>query len=180
MVRGGSVMSSESDIRSASRKEINYYDNAQPFTSKTMGLRLVLVSQAITSTDRVKLLEKNWSTLGDDKTGAESSKSGSNDTAKALGSLASGVEDGELKKKLKDLENQLRASNQQQQEERAQSIRASLNLGSFSVPNYRTMVVSLTSSITIMSCCAKIKTAAMPTVPSAKISWRNKPIVYSS
>lgn len=131
VVRGDSVMSSETDIRSASRKEINYYDNAQPFTSKTMGLRLVLVSQAITSTDRVKLLEKNWSTLGDDKTGAESSKSGSNDTAKALGSLASGVEDGELKKKLKDLENQLRASNQQQQEERAQSIRASLNLGSF-------------------------------------------------
>ena len=86
MVRGGSVMSSETDIRSASRKEINYYDNAQPFTSKTMGLRLVLVSRAITSTDRVKLLEKNWSTLGDDKTGAESSKSGSNDTAKALGS----------------------------------------------------------------------------------------------
>ena len=36
-----------------------------------------------------------------------------------------------LKQKLKDLENQLRASNQKQQEERDQSIRASLNLGSF-------------------------------------------------
>ena len=123
-------MSSESDIRSASRKEINYYDNAQPLPVKQWACGWCWFP-AITSTDRVKLLEKNWSTLGDDKTGAESSKSGSNDTAKALGSPASGVEDGELKKKLKDLENQLRASNQQQQEERAQSIRASLNLGSF-------------------------------------------------
>ena len=36
-----------------------------------------------------------------------------------------------MKNKHKDLENPLRASNQLQQEERAQSIRASLNLGSF-------------------------------------------------
>src|SRR5690606_41024237 len=43
----------------------------------------------------------------------------------------SNVGDAGLKQKLKDLENQLRASNQKQQEEREQSIRASLNLGSF-------------------------------------------------
>lgn len=131
VVRGGSVISNESEIRSATRKEINYYDEAHPFTSKTTGLRLVLVSPTITSTDRVKQLEKNWATLGADKPGIDKSKDAPTDTAKALGSLASGVEDTELKKKLKDLENQLRASNQQQQEERAQSIRASLNLGSF-------------------------------------------------
>ncbi|WP_333495252.1 formylglycine-generating enzyme family protein [Kluyvera sp. CHPC 1.251] len=131
VVRGGSVMSNESEIRSAARKEINYYDGAQPSTGKTTGLRLVLVSQTITSPARVKALQKEWSTLGEENKGAEKNKDESKDTAKALGSLASGVEDAGLKKKLKDLENQLRASNQQQQEERAQSIRASLNLGSF-------------------------------------------------
>lgn len=86
MVRGGSVISNESEIRSATRKEINYYDEAHPFTSKTTGLRLVLVSPTITSTDRVKQLEKNWATLGTDKQGIDKSKDVPTDTAKALGS----------------------------------------------------------------------------------------------
>ncbi|ARD39353.1 SUMF1/EgtB/PvdO family nonheme iron enzyme [Edwardsiella ictaluri] len=131
VVRGGSVASNESEIRSAARKEINYYNDTHPFISKTTGLRLVLVSTAITSTNRVKQLEKSWARLGEDNSNADKTTNESKDTVKALGSLASGVDDAELKKKLKVLENQLRASNQQQQEERAQSIRASLNLGSF-------------------------------------------------
>ncbi|MGL5304258.1 MAG: hypothetical protein ACRC9M_11785, partial [Aeromonas sp.] len=53
------------------------------------------------------------------------------DTASELSTLASGVDDEGLKQKLKTLESQLRASNQKQQEDRAQSIRASLNLGAF-------------------------------------------------
>ncbi len=131
VVRGGSFQSNPGDIRSATRKEVNYYDNATPSTSKTTGLRLVLVAPTITSTDKVKQLEKSWETLGAENQSGEKTKDEGKDTAKALGSLASGVDDAALKQKLKDLENQLRASNQKQQEERAQSIRASLNLGSF-------------------------------------------------
>ncbi len=41
------------------------------------------------------------------------------------------MEDEALKNQLKTVENQLRASNQQQQEARDQAIRASLNLGAF-------------------------------------------------
>ena len=48
-----------------------------------------------------------------------------------LNTLAQGVEDKALKEKLQTLENQLRASNQQQEETRDQAIRASLNLGAF-------------------------------------------------
>lgn len=131
VVRGGNYQSNQSEIRSAARKEVNYYDNANPFTSKTTGLRLVLVAPTITSTAKVKQLEKSWEKLGADNSVVDTKKDESKDTAKALGSLASGVDDAALKQKLKELENQLRASNQKQQEERAQSIRASLNLGSF-------------------------------------------------
>ncbi|WP_437609528.1 formylglycine-generating enzyme family protein [Erwinia sp. V71] len=131
VVRGGSFQSGPSEIRSATRKERNYYDNATPFVSKATGLRLVLIAPAITSTNRVKQLEKSWETLGAENQNSDKKQDESNDTAKALGSLASGVGDTALKQKLKELENQLRASNQKQQEERAQSIRASLNLGSF-------------------------------------------------
>lgn len=131
VVRGGSILSGPAEIRSAARKEENYYHQATPFTSKTTGLRLVLVAPAITSTDKVKQLEKSWETLGAENPASEKKTAETKDTAKALGSLASDVNDAALKQKLKDLENQLRASNQKQQEERDQSIRASLNLGSF-------------------------------------------------
>ncbi|MBU9834624.1 SUMF1/EgtB/PvdO family nonheme iron enzyme [Rahnella sp. L72c] len=131
VVRGGSILSGPEEIRSAARKEVNYYDQATPFTSKTTGLRLVLVAPTITSTNKVKLLEKSWETLGAENQGNEKKTDEAKDTAKALGNLASDVNDAALKQKLKNLENQLRASNQKQQEERDQSIRASLNLGSF-------------------------------------------------
>lgn len=131
VVRGGNILSGPAEIRSAARKEVNYYDQATPFTSKTTGLRLVLVAPTITSTDKVKQLEKSWQTLGAENQANEKKTDETKDTAKALGNLASNVDDDALKQKLKDLENQLRASNQKQQEERVQSIRASLNLGSF-------------------------------------------------
>jgi len=131
VVRGGSILSGPDEIRSAARKEVNYYDQATPFTSKTTGLRLVLVAPTITSTNKVKQLEKSWENLGAANQANEKNSDETKDTAKALGTLASDVNDAALKQKLKDLENQLRASNQKQQEERDQSIRASLNLGSF-------------------------------------------------
>lgn len=131
VARGGNILSGPTEIRSAARKEVNYYDQAIPFTSKTTGLRLVLVAPTITSTDKVKQLEKSWETLGAENQNNVKKADETKDTAKALGNLASNVGDAGLKQKLKDLENQLRASNQKQQEEREQSIRASLNLGSF-------------------------------------------------
>lgn len=131
VVRGGNILSGPEEIRSAVRKEVNYYDKAAPFSSKTTGLRLVLVAPTITSTNKVKQLEKSWESLGAENQPDEKKADDAKDTAKALGNLASNVDDAGLKQKLKDLENQLRASNQQQQDERDQSIRASLNLGSF-------------------------------------------------
>ena len=129
VVRGGNYLTEESSIRSSARKEVNYYDDDHQFTSKTTGLRLALVSPTMTSTNRVKDIEKSWKNLGSSK--VDSADNATKDTAKELGSLASDVSDAKLKAKLKDLESQLRASNQKQQEERGQSIRASLNLGAF-------------------------------------------------
>jgi hypothetical protein len=129
IVRGGNYLTEESAIRSAARKEVNYYDDDHQFTSKTTGMRLALVSPTMTSTSRVKAIEASWNNLGSSK--VDAAEKVTKDTAKELGSLASDVSDSKLKNKLKDLESQLRASNQKQQEEREQSIRASLNLGAF-------------------------------------------------
>ncbi|MDZ7279156.1 formylglycine-generating enzyme family protein [Pantoea eucrina] len=131
VVRGGNFLSGPTEIRSATRKEVNYYDQTAPSISKTTGIRLVLVAPTLTSTDKVKQLEKSWENLGAASPAAATKADDAKDTVKALGSLASNVDDAALKQQLKNLENQLRASNQKQQEERDQSIRASLNLGSF-------------------------------------------------
>ncbi len=128
VVRGGNYLTSESDLRTSLRQEEPYYNAEGAVAKKTNGLRLAMVSPTLTSRDRVKTIEKSWSNLGSDQPAAESKQKG---TVKALEELASNVEDEALKNQLKTVENQLRASNQQQQEARDQAIRASLNLGAF-------------------------------------------------
>lgn len=129
VVRGGDYRTATADIRSALRKERNYYDAKAPAVSKTTGFRLALASSTLTSRERVSSIETSWKKLGTGN--GDVGQSNDKNTAQALGTLASTVEDEALKEKLKALENQLRASNQQQEESRDQAIRASLNLGAF-------------------------------------------------
>ncbi|MBX8519040.1 formylglycine-generating enzyme family protein [Pseudomonas cichorii] len=129
VVRGGDYRTAQGELRSALRKERNYYEDKTAATSKTTGLRLALVSSTLTSRERVSSIESSWKKLG---TGSGEAAQGNDKNAvQALGTLASGVADEALKEQLKTLENQLRASNQQQEETRDQAIRASLNLGAF-------------------------------------------------
>lgn len=129
VVRGGDYRTAQGELRNSLRKERNYYDAKAPTTSKTTGLRLALASSTLTSRDRVSSIESSWKKLG---IGSDDGSQGNDKSAvQALGTLASGVADEALKDKLKALENQLRASNQQQEETRDQAIRASLNLGAF-------------------------------------------------
>lgn len=129
VVRGGNYLTPQADLRTALRKEEPYYNADGQVKNKTTGLRLVLVSPTLTSRERVGSIEKSWKKLG---TGAQQGDASQDKgTVQELNNLASAVEDKALKEKLQALENQLRASNQQQEETRDQAIRASLNLGAF-------------------------------------------------
>lgn len=128
VVRGGNYLTAQADLRTALRKEEPYYNADGQVKNKTTGLRLVMVSPTLTSRERVASIESSWKKLG---TGSKETESADKGTVQSLNSLASGVEDKALKEKLQALENQLRASNQQQEETRDQAIRASLNLGAF-------------------------------------------------
>lgn len=128
VVRGGNFLTAEGQLRTALRQEEPYYNAEGPVAKKTNGMRLALVSPTLTSRERVSSIEKSWSKLGSDQPSVDPKEKG---TVKALEDLASNVEDQGLKDQLKTVENQLRASNQQQQEARDQAIRASLNLGAF-------------------------------------------------
>ena len=128
VVRGGNYLTAEGELRTALREEEPYYNAEGPVISKTTGMRLVLVSPTMTSRERVSSIESSWKKLGGDEPTGHAKDKG---TVKALEDLASKVDDQGLKDQLKTVENQLRASNQQQQEARDQAIRASLNLGAF-------------------------------------------------
>lgn len=129
VVRGGSYLTPSAEIRTSLRQEDPYYNAEGQMKGKTTGFRLVMVSQTLTSRDRVKAIESSWKTLG---TGNEEPAQGDGKgTVQALNSLASSVDDKALKEKLQALESQLRAANLLQEENRDQAIRASLNLGAF-------------------------------------------------
>lgn len=126
IVRGGNYLTKQEDIRSANRREESYYSETGEQSNKTTGFRLVLTAPILTSRERVSSIGESWKKLG-----SGTDTDGSQDTTSELVKIAANIEDKVLKDKLKNVESQLRASNQQQEEARNQAIRASLNLGAF-------------------------------------------------
>lgn len=129
VVRGGSYVTTQGDIRSALRGEEPYYSESGENVSKTTGVRLVMVSTTLTSRDRVKEIEKEWQALGSEqKTDA---KGKAPDSLQNLNALSAKVQDDGLKKELEKLRAELRANGQLRDEQRDQAIRTSLQLGAF-------------------------------------------------
>lgn len=126
IVRGGNFLSQQDAITSTNRREEAYYSETGEQSNKATGFRLVLTAPILTSRERVAKISESWKQLG-----SGSALDGSENTTSELVKIAAAVEDKALKEQLKDIENQLRASNQQQEEARNQAIRASLNLGAF-------------------------------------------------
>lgn len=129
VVRGGSYVTTQGDIRSALRGEEPYYSESGENVSKTTGVRLVMVSTTLTSRDRVKEIEKEWQALGSEqKTDA---KGKAPDSLQNLNAFSAKVQDDGLKKELEKLRAELRANGQLRDEQRDQAIRTSLQLGAF-------------------------------------------------
>ncbi len=125
IVRGGNYLTPESDIRTAWRVEQPYYRDGRQNRISTTGMRVVLVAPAITSNDRMRELQANWVSRGS----AADAEAGS--AADRLDKLALGATDSEVQQELQRALQELRISNQLQQEQRARAIRSSLNFGAF-------------------------------------------------
>ena len=129
VVRGGSFLTTQGDIRTSLRDEAPYYSDAAENATKAIGMRLVLVSPTLTSRDRIKEIEKEWKALGAEKKPA--SKAETADSLQNLNAISAKVQDDVLKKQLDQLRGELRANNQLRDEQRDQAIRTSLQLGAF-------------------------------------------------
>ena len=125
IVRGGNYLTPESDIRSAWRVEQPYYRDARQNRLSTTGMRLVMVAPAITSNERMRQLQANWVARG------SAADAGSQSAAQRLDQIALGTTDSELQQELRRALEELRVSNQLQQEQRQRAIRSSLNFGAF-------------------------------------------------
>ncbi|MCG8312006.1 MAG: formylglycine-generating enzyme family protein [Pseudomonadales bacterium] len=125
VVRGGNYLTPLSEIRTSLRQEKSYYQEQNMNTSKTMGFRLVMVANSLTSRDRVLAIEKDWQSLG-----VAPVAQGPN-PMKDLADMQSDVKDQGLQKKLKKLEAELRANAQTRDEQMKRAIRSNLRLGAF-------------------------------------------------
>ncbi len=126
VIRGSNILSPQAELRTSARKEAPHYRNREQSQNKHTGTRFVLVTSTLTSRDRILDIENAWQKLGMGTT-----HEGSAEPVQALQKISAGLQDETLKKQLKELENELRSSNEKQTEARNQAILASLNLGAF-------------------------------------------------
>jgi len=129
VVRGGSFLTPQGDIRTSLRGEEPYYAGKDENANKTIGMRFVLVSPTLTSRDRIKEIEKEWQSLGSEKKNA--AQKTPTDSLQNLNAISEKVQDDGLKKQLEQLRSELRANNQLRDEQRDQAVRTSLQLGAF-------------------------------------------------
>jgi len=127
VVRGGTFLTPQGDLRSALRAEEPYYTNTGPNENKTIGLRLAMVTPTLTSRDRIKEIEQEWKGLGTDKGKTKAA----DNSLTSLNTLSSQVQDEALKKQLEKLRAEMRANSQMRDEQRDQAVRSSLQLGAF-------------------------------------------------
>ncbi|NLY27706.1 MAG: formylglycine-generating enzyme family protein [Alcaligenaceae bacterium] len=135
VVRGGNYQTKESDIRTSQRREEDFYSTSgtKPGETRraTTGVRLALVSSTLTSRERTKAIEAQWAQLGQDDSGKRDPKNKEQSALKKLDEMASSTEDKKLREQLQNLERDLRATNQQNEENRNLAIRGNLELGAF-------------------------------------------------
>lgn len=125
IVKGGNFLTPQSDIRTSWRVEQPYYRQGAQNRLPTTGLRLSLVAPATESGERLKLLQQQWLARG-----ASRDQAGE-DAAARLEKLAAGTTDAAIQQELNRARDELRISNQSQQEQRERAIRSSLQFGSF-------------------------------------------------
>lgn len=125
IVKGGNFLTPQTDIRTSWRVEQPYYRNGTQNRVPTTGLRLSLVAPVSESGDRLKELQAQWLERGSSRDPA------GEDASARLDRLVAGATDIATQQELNRVRDELRISNQLQQEQRERAIRSSLQFGSF-------------------------------------------------
>lgn len=155
VVRGGNYATAKTDIRTAYRQEIPFYQGKETRRSTTTGFRLAVVGRVITSRARLQAIDAAWAELGTapaPQTGAPAKPAASEPAAAAvpepaklsvldgpprtdpldeIETIAQGVDDAAAKQRLKLLQVAVRAGFQARDDQRDRAAKARLRLGTF-------------------------------------------------
>jgi hypothetical protein len=131
VARGGNFNTPEDEIRASWREERTYYTEAEPNRQKTGGMRLVLVSPALTSQKRTIEIEQSWAKLGAPNEQDVPSAALVNGSIERLGSLAAEMKNEKLISEVNAVKLEFKANTDELQKQRGVAIRSSLQQGAF-------------------------------------------------
>jgi hypothetical protein len=131
IARGGNFNTPEDEIRTSWREERTYYSEAEPNRQKTGGVRLVLVSPALTSQKRTTEIEQSWEKLGEVTEQDVPSAALVNGAIERLGALAAEMKNEKLIKEVAAVKLEFKANTDELNTQRGVAIRSSLQQGAF-------------------------------------------------
>lgn len=136
IVRGGSFLTPQSAMRTAYRQEALYYDGPDLRHGLATGLRLVVSTPALTSVHRIQQIRQAWGNLGMMQPQQQATVSGMAaeallDPIAEIQALAKAAADPNMKKRLANLGDVLRANLQARDEQRDRAAKAALRLGAY-------------------------------------------------
>ena len=131
VARGGNFNTPEDEIRASWREERTYYTEAEPNRQKTGGMRLVLVSPALTSQKRTTEIEQSWAKLGAPNEQDVPSAALVNGSIERLGALAAEMKNEKLISEVNAVKLEFKANTDELQAQRGVAIRSSLQQGAF-------------------------------------------------
>lgn len=135
-VRGGSFLTAQSAMRTAYRQEALYYDGPGLRHGKATGFRLVVSTPALTSLNRIQQIRQAWDRLGTMQPQQQTPVSGMGaealqDPVTEIQALTKAAADPNMKKRLANLGDVLRANLQARDEQRDRAARSALRLGAY-------------------------------------------------
>ena len=137
VVRGGSLHSSDEDLRSSLRREVPFYDDRGAVGTADTGFRVLLAAPVLTSKQRIDAVRAAWERLGSDVARPQEtppprpvlSDRPFEDPVLELTALARASGEPEMKQRLERLRSVVAGTNQRLYEQRARSAREALRFG---------------------------------------------------
>nr|WP_232470383.1 SUMF1/EgtB/PvdO family nonheme iron enzyme [Methylococcus sp. BF19-07] len=138
VVRGGNYFTPQAEIRSAQRIEVPFYVKGEPRRAETTGFRLVMTVPVESSREKLRSLRESWNRLGSvaapevPSTPVEAiAAKGLEDPVAELGVISDAAQDLNMKHRLRNVQNRLKVTIQERDDQRKLAAKAALRLGAF-------------------------------------------------
>ncbi|UZR28943.1 formylglycine-generating enzyme family protein [Methylococcus mesophilus] len=139
VVRGGNYFTPQAEVRTAQRIEVPFYVKGEPRRAETTGFRLVVTVPVESSREKLRLLRESWNKLGSAAITPEASPGqpksidakGLDDPVAELGVISDAAQDANMKNRLRNVQNRLKVTIQERDDQRKLAAKAALRLGAF-------------------------------------------------